>query len=109
MSARCGRCGLFGKYPDNHHEKKHAGVCLWYQIRLADHDVWEPRECSDFFEAIPGMHPMDHFDYKIKRDNLGDAYTAALRASRTARISICISLVGLGVTLFKVIQGVLHG
>jgi hypothetical protein len=107
--ARCGRCGLFNKYPDDHHEQKHVGVCLWYQMRLMEPDVWEQRECKDFFERIPGMHVMDHFDYKIKRDNLGEAYHKSISAQRRANIGIGISVTGITITLIKFVLEALNG
>ena len=78
--ARCGRCGLWNRYPGDNREKEYAGVCMWFQLRLRPDDEFKQRECSDFFERIPGMHAMDHFDYKLKRDNLGDAYQHAKQA-----------------------------
>ena len=93
--ARCGRCGLWSKYPDDYHEQKWAGVCIWYQHRLMDDDVFEERECGDFFERIPGLTPLDHFDYKTKRDNLGDAYQAAQRSKKIAYVSLGLSVLGL--------------
>ena len=83
--ARCGRCGLWAKYPDNHHEKKYAGVCLWYQTRL----------------VVPGMTAMDHLDYKIKRDNLGDAYLTAKRSKLIAYIGLTISVISLTASLYR--------
>ena len=103
--ARCGRCGLWAKYPDNHHEKKYAGVCLWYQTRLVDGEVFEERECKDFFERVPGMNAMDHMDYKIKRDNLGDAYQTASRSKRLAVFGVVTSLVSLGFSTWRVFGG----
>ena len=103
--ARCGRCGLWSKYPDNHHEQKYAGVCLWYQTRLVDGEVFDERECKDFFERVPGMTSLDHMDYKIKRDNLGDAYQAASFSKRLAIMGAVISVVSLSVALW----GVFHG
>jgi len=103
--ARCGRCGLWGKYPDHHHEQKYAGVCLWYQHRLHHDDVFEQRECGDFFERVPGLTPMDHFDYKIKRDNLGDAYEMAKRSKRLALFSVVTSVISLGFSAWKVLGG----
>ena len=99
--ARCGRCGLWAKYPDNHHEKKYAGVCLWYQTRLVDGEVFEERECKDFFESVPGLTSLDHFDYKTKRDNLGDAYSVAKRSKYLAYIGIMVSLVSLVISLYR--------
>jgi hypothetical protein len=99
--ARCGRCGLWAKYPDNHHEKKYAGVCLWYQTRLVDGEVFEERECKDFFERVPGMNAMDHMDYKIKRDNLGDAYLTAKRSKLIAYIGLTISVISLTASLYR--------
>tara|TARA_R110002020_G_scaffold194133_2_gene394718 strand:+ start:1211 stop:1582 length:372 start_codon:yes stop_codon:yes gene_type:complete len=93
--ARCGRCGLWNEYPENHHEKKYAGLCMWYQTRLDASEVFEPRRCVDFFERIPGLHPFDHFKYKIQRDNLGDAYEAAKRAKRLAYVGLGLSVAGL--------------
>lgn len=95
LNARCGRCGLWSKYPDTHPEKKYAGVCMWYQTRLEEGAVFEPRKCGDFFERIPGLHPFDHFKYKTQRDNLGDAYTAAKRAKRLAYVGLILSVFGL--------------
>ena len=103
--ARCGRCGLWSKYPDNHHEQKYAGVCLWYQHRLHHDDVFEQRECGDFFERVPGMNPMDHMDYKIKRDNLGDAYTMAKRSKRLALFGVVTSVASLALSAWKVFGG----
>ena len=99
--ARCGRCGLWSKYPDDHYEKKYAGVCLWYQARLVDEEVFEERECKDFFERVPGLTPLDHFDFKTKRDNLGDAFRAAARSKRLAYVGLVISLVSLVTTLYR--------
>ena len=99
--ARCGRCGLWSKYPDNHHEQKYAGVCLWYQHRLVDDDVFEQRECDDFFESVPGLTPLDHFDYKTKRDNLGDAYETAKRSKVLAYVGLIISTVSLAASLYR--------
>ena len=101
MTARCGRCGLWNEYPPNQREQKWAGVCLWYQMRLPDNEVWEDRECRDFFERVPGFHAMDHFDYKIKRDNLGSAYTTAKRAKALAYVGLAISLTSLGLGVLK--------
>ncbi len=89
--ARCGRCGLWAEYPANHPEQKWDGVCVWYQTRLAGDEVWEHRECSDFFERIPGFHVMDHFDYKVKREELGDAYQEAKSARWIAYISMALA------------------
>ena len=99
--ARCGRCGLWSKYPDHHPEQKYAGVCLWYQTRLVDDEVFEERECEDFFERVPGLMSMDHFDYKIKRDNLGTAYQVAKRSRTLAYVGLFISLASLTATLYR--------
>ena len=103
--ARCGRCGLWNQYPENHSEKKHAGVCMWYQIRLHDTDVWEPRDCSDFFERIPGLHPFDHFKYKIQRDNIGDAYRTARFSKRLAIMGAIISVVSILLSVWGAFSG----
>ena len=93
--ARCGRCGLWSQYPDDHVEKKYAGTCLYYQSRLAADEVYEERRCLDFFERIPGLSAMQHFDYKVRRDNLGDAFRSARRAKRLAYVSLVLSIASL--------------
>jgi hypothetical protein len=100
--ARCGRCGLWSKYGDNHHEQKYAGVCLWYQHRLIDEEVFEERKCVDFFERVPGLTPLDHFDYKAKRDDLGKAY-------RTARFSRNMALAGMVLSILSLLWSFLNG
>jgi len=93
--ARCGRCGLWNQYPDDHNETVYAGTCLYYQSRLAEDEVYEERRCKDFFERIPGLSPMQHFDYKVRRDNLGDAFLTARRAKRLAYVSLVLSIASL--------------
>ena len=103
--ARCGRCGLWAKYQDNHHEQKFAGACLWHQTRLVDSEVFDERECKDFFERVPGLTPLDHFDYKTKRDNLGDAYETAKRSKRLALFGVVTSVVSLGFSAWRLFGG----
>ena len=97
--ARCGRCGLWSSYPKDHPEQKYRGVCLWYQTRLHSDEVFEERACEHFEDRIPGLTPMGHFDYKVKRDNLGDAYLTARSAKVLAYVGIGISIVGLLLSL----------
>tara|TARA_Y100001970_G_scaffold269929_1_gene363210 strand:+ start:3493 stop:3804 length:312 start_codon:yes stop_codon:yes gene_type:complete len=92
--ARCGRCGLWNQYPTNHKEDRYAGTCLWYQIRLIEDDVFEDRDCGDFLEAVPQLSPIEHFNYKVKRDSLGDAYSDAKRSRITAAIALSVSVAG---------------
>lgn len=92
---RCGRCGLYNRYPLNHYEQKYSGVCLWYLHRLIKSDEYEPRVCSDYLEAIPDLSPMSHFDYKTKRGSLHDVYFTALRVKRLAYLGVCLSIVAL--------------
>ena len=101
LMAICGRCGLWNQYPEEHPEKKWAGVCLWYQVRLAPGEVWEKRSCKDFFERVPQLSPVEHFDFKVKRDNLGDAYDVASRAKGLSYVGITISLASLGWGILK--------
>jgi hypothetical protein len=103
--ARCGRCGLWNNYPKDYHEQKWEGVCLWYQIRLRTEDVWEARLCEDFIEKIPGITPMEHLDYKIKRDQLGDSYKAARRGKYISYISLALSLIGISLALYRATRG----
>ena len=64
-------------------------------MRLADDEVWKERKCPDFFEQMPGFHPLDHFDYKCKRDKLGDAFREAQAARWIAWISLGVAVAGI--------------
>jgi len=97
--ARCGRCGLWSQYPSGHPEKKYVGTCLYYQTRLVSGEVYEERRCSDFLERIPGLSAMQHFDYKVRRDNLGDAFRSAHRAKRLAYASLVLSIASILIKL----------
>jgi hypothetical protein len=99
--ARCGRCGLWNQYPDEYKEQKWAGVCLWYQHRLTEDAVFEERTCPDFFEKVPQLTPVQHFDYKLKRDNLGDAYETAKRSKRIAYVGVTLSVISLTWAILK--------
>jgi hypothetical protein len=93
--ARCGRCGLWEQYADDSKEKKYAGTCLWYQFRLPEEEVFESRECSDFIERIPGYSSMDHFNYKVRRDDIGTAYKEARFSKRLSITALVMSIAGL--------------
>ena len=93
--ARSGRCGLWNKYPDSHHEKKWAGACLWFQLRLADDEVFKERECSEFFEKIPGTTPLEHLDYKLRRDEAGRKHRVDRRTFWISIIALLFSLLSL--------------
>ena len=67
---------------------------MWYQHRLEEQAVYEERDCSDFFERIPGLTPLDHFDYKIKRDELGYAYSRGRRVLWYSTIALVLSILG---------------
>ena len=99
--ARCGRCGLWAKTPPDHKEQKYAGVCLWYQIRLEPEFEYEKRECPDFFERVPQHDAAWHFDYKVKRDNIGDAYESAKRGDRRSKIAMVIAVAGFAFNIIK--------
>ena len=99
--ARCGRCGLWAAYPEDHKEKKYSGVCMWYQIKLAEDQVFEHRECIDFQEKIPNMNPKEHFDYKVRRDNLGGAFTTAKLSKRLSITALILSILGLAWSISK--------
>ena len=98
--ARCGRCGLWAQYPADHHEQVFAGVCLWYQTRLEQDLVYEERVCGDFFERVPDLTPLEHFNYKTSRDALGDAYQEARLGKRLAVLSAAISVTSFLLSLF---------
>ena len=93
--ARCGRCGLWEKYPKDHPEQMWAGSCLWYQTRLTEGYVYEKRECDDFFERFPSMSPKEHFDYKIERENIGDAYASSRRSLFFSIAALSLSILSL--------------
>ena len=65
---------------------------MWYQFRLPEFEVYEQRDCPDFFERIPGVTPLEHFDYKIQRDNLKDTYDIAKRSRVISVIAIVTSV-----------------
>ena len=100
--ARCGRCGLWSKYSPAHSEQKYAGVCLWYQTRLVESEVFESRECGDFFERIPDLTALNHFDYKVKRDGLGDSYIMAKNSKRISLVALSLSAIGLVWNILKI-------
>jgi hypothetical protein len=62
---------------------------------MHEDEVFADRECDSFFERIPGMATLDHFDYKIRRDNIGNAYRAARRSIMFALASLVIAVVSL--------------
>ena len=103
--ARCGRCGLWNQYPDEHHEKKYAGMCVWFQIRLESDSVYEPRDCAQFFEKVPGVSALDHFSYKVQRDNLGDTYATARFSKRLSILGAVISLISITLALWGAFNG----
>jgi len=103
--ARCGRCGLWAKYPKDHHEKKWAGVCLWYGTQLLEDEVYDQRKCGDFFERIPGMTPLQHHEYKVHNTNLRQGFITSRRAFWVSVIAVAISLSALGLSLLGVING----
>lgn len=78
--ARCGRCGLFAQYPGDFSEKKYSGMCLWYQLRLPEDEVWEQRKCAEFFERIPNWTSHQHWAYATRHDDLGRSWRASKRA-----------------------------
>jgi hypothetical protein len=93
--ARCGRCGLWQSYPIDHKEKAFSGVCLWYQTRLTNQEVYSHRECPDFIERIPNHSADWHFDYKVKRVELGTAHKEARRSTWIAYVALFVSALGL--------------
>ena len=94
--ARCGRCGLWYWYPEDHDEEKYVGACLWYQHRLAQDEVYERRECGEFFEMLPGWTPQEQFEYKVKRMDLGKAHREARHGKRVAYVGVILSVLALG-------------
>lgn len=80
-------------------------MCLWYQHRLMEDDVFEQRECEDFFERVPEMTAKDHLDYKIKRDDLGDAHKKARRSLVISIVALVLSAGTLTLKILDWIQG----
>jgi len=93
--ARCGRCGLFAQYPGDFSEKKYAGMCLWYRIRLPEDEVWEQRKCAQFFERIPNWTSQQHWSYATRHDDLGRSWHASRRALTFSLFSLVLSAAGL--------------
>ena len=102
--ARCGRGGLWAKTPPEEREQKYAGGCLWYQTRLESEFEYSDRDCNDFFEKVPQYSAAWHFDYKVKRDNLGDAYESVKKSDRRSKIAIGISIAGLTFSVIKILM-----
>ena len=100
--ARCGRCGLWAPYPEDYKEQKYRGTCLYFQIRLREDQVYEERDCKEFFELIPGWTPFQQFDYKLKRDQLGAGFQTDRRARFLGYTAIVLSIVSL---LVKALSG----
>ena len=92
--ARCGRCGLWSKYPADHPEREYSGACLWYQTRLREEEVYDERDCEDFFEAFPSLTPLEHFKYKVTRTDLRSGFLEAKRGKRIAYVALGLSLLG---------------
>jgi len=99
--ARCGRCGLWAKTSPEAKEKKWAGTCLWFQTKLESEFEYDERECEEFIDKIPQYDAAWHFDYKCKRDNLGDVYEAANRNKKRAILAIVISIASLTFNIIK--------
>lgn len=93
--ARCGRCGLWQSYPVDFKEKAFSGVCLWYQTRLTNQEVYAQRKCPDFVERVPNRSADWHFDHKVKRLSLGQTYREGRVGIAFGIIAIAISLAGL--------------
>jgi len=90
---------MWSPYPEGHKEKKYAGTCLWFQIRLIAEEVFESRTCSEYFERIPDLTPLENFRYKVMRDDLGKAYREARRATFVGYVALVISLLSILVKL----------
>jgi len=93
--ARCGRCGLWAKYPPNWKERKYAGVCMWYRFRLPEDQVYDERKCPEFFEAMPQWNQQQHWNYATRHDDLGRSWHASRRALTFSLISLVLSAVGI--------------
>ena len=48
---------------------------------------------------------MEHFTYKVRRDNLGDAYTQARFSKRLSIMGAVISVISITLSLWKVFHG----
>lgn len=97
--ARCGRCGLWAKYPDDFKEKKYAGMCLWYRLRLSEESVWEHRKCDNFFDRVPQWDEKSHLDYALKWSDIGRSWRASRRAMFFSVAALLLSIVGLLLSL----------
>ena len=50
------------------------------------------RDCPDFMERIPEVSALDHFEYKVQRDQLREAYIVAKRSRAISYIAVTISV-----------------
>lgn len=72
--ARCGRCGCWHEYQEGFREKKYAGTCLWYQIRLEPDQVYEDRDCPDFSERVSDWSSQENMEHKLLRIRLREEH-----------------------------------
>ena len=56
-------------------------------------------------ERIPPYDASWHFNYKVKRDNLGDAYQKAKESDKRAKIALTFSVIGIVLSLSKLLIG----
>jgi len=93
--ARCGRCGLWRKYPNDYPEKKFSGVCLLYKLRLAEDEEFEYRTCGEFLERIPGWSAKDHWEYEVQREALQYNYKNNRQAFLFSVLALLLSVLAL--------------
>ena len=91
--ARCGRCAMWQEYPEDHPEKKWAGVCLWYQMQMPEDCVWEKRDCPEFFERIPGWTTLEQWRYRQDIESIGKSWKTSRRAIFFSSAALILSIV----------------
>ena len=76
-------------------------MCLWYRLRLPEEEVWEKRECPEFFEKIPDWTSQQHWAYATQHQDLGRTYRASKRALVFSLAALAFSLTGFALKLGK--------
>jgi hypothetical protein len=68
---------------------------MWFQMQIPRDAVWDDRKCKEFFEAIPNVSPLEHWTYRISRDDIGTTERSAKFALFFSSCSLILSLIAL--------------
>lgn len=93
---RCGRCGLFLKYPN---DEQNDGICLWHDLLVPREEAYEHRECPDFMNWIKDMPITDQLRIKVEKAKLHDNYRLIQQSRFASLCSLVISLIALAISI----------